>query len=70
MDNRSSRKNEEAVVLHEDVTDDIKDGVMMVELKITDMVRAAPSRSFMPEVDECAVGQNLLDGQAEVSCEG
>ena len=59
------------MVLHqEDVTDDMKDGVMMVELKITDMVGALSHSFTPPEVDECAAGENLLDGEAEVSCEG
>mmetsp|Transcript_15920 Transcript_15920/g.29943 ORF Transcript_15920/g.29943 Transcript_15920/m.29943 type:complete len:609 (+) Transcript_15920:150-1976(+) len=39
-----------------DVTTAIKDGVLRVSLKITDMV------------DECAVEGRLLDGQADLSC--
>jgi len=55
----SNRKYETATVLQkEDVTDEIKSGLLMVELKITEMV------------DECGVDEHLLDGEANVSCEG
>lgn len=56
---RGRRNNEEATVIDkEDVTNDIHTGLLVLELKITDMV------------DECAVDGYLLDGEASVSCEG
>jgi len=57
VDAGSNRTSEVFVALNEeDVTDAIKEGVLSVEVKITDMV------------DECAVENYLLDGQAEVAC--
>jgi len=55
----SLRKYEDAAVIQkQDVTDAITNGLLMVELKITDMV------------DECGVDEHLLDGEANVTCEG
>lgn len=62
----------------EDVTDAITNGLLMVELKITDMVHVSDSLAnpwrmqyvFEAEVDECGVDEHLLDGEANVTCEG
>eukprot|EP00415_Alexandrium_ostenfeldii_P001072 UN1072 len=49
-------KIEKTVVSNADVTSDAKDGVLLVEAKIS------------PMVDECAAEGNLLDGVVNVTC--